>query len=55
MTEITCLWCIDDNADDAGPDDHLCDVHRAEFLGVTVDWLERSEAGREAEYQDTLG
>lgn len=48
-----CPWCVDPNED--GWDENLCNWHQAEYEGVTLDWLERRDAGQYAEYLDALG
>jgi hypothetical protein len=50
---MQCTWCKDDNAE--VNDGTLCPPHEAECLGVTVDWMERAEAGQYAEYLDSIG
>lgn len=48
-----CTWCEDPNAEDWT--ENLCRTHQAEYGGVSVDWLDRRDAGQYAEYLDTLG
>lgn len=47
-----CPWCKDPNSESA---ENLCRMHEAEFLGTTVDDLDRGEAIQHAEWLDTLG
>jgi hypothetical protein len=57
VSDGRCLWCADRDADDSDlvSDSFLCQDHRAEFLGLSVDELERGEAIQDAEYRDTIG
>lgn len=52
MAKTACEWC--QGSDEIEPET-LCDMHRAEYLGCSLDSLLRGEAIQEAEYQDTLG
>jgi hypothetical protein len=49
---ITCPRCNGTDTDDPWG---LCLMHEAEYLGTTVDDLERGDREQYAEWSDTLG
>lgn len=54
---MSCLWCRDPNAGDDLSDaeyDRLCRPHQAEYEGLSLDGLDRMEAGERAD-MDALG
>lgn len=49
---MECSWCKDPNTDYYSDD--LCEIHEAEFLGISSGALERSQVIAYQEYMDTL-